>query len=117
MAEKNELTVVESKKKVVGAQENEHYVKFSKPYDYEGETIEGVYLSCLENATAETLMKASRVMTSKGEVMALPENDIRHALFVAAECTGITYEFYKKLSMKDAIKVKREVMLFFNDTE
>ena len=32
MAEKNELTVVESKKKVVGAQENEHYVKFSKPY-------------------------------------------------------------------------------------
>ena len=106
MAEKNELTVVESKKKVVGAQENEHYV-----------TIEGVDLSCLENATAETLMKASRVMTSKGEVMALPENDIRHALFVAAECTGITYEFYKKLSMKDAIKVKREVMLFFNDTE
>ena len=36
MAEKNELTVVESKKKGVGAQENEQYVKFSKSYDYEG---------------------------------------------------------------------------------
>lgn len=117
MASENELMVCESKKKAAGAQENEHYVKFSKPYDYEGETIEGVDLSCLENATAETLMKASRVMTSKGEVMALPENDIRYALFVAAECTGLTYEFYKKLNMNDAIRIKREVMLFFNGTE
>lgn len=117
MASENELTVYEGKKKTAGAQENEHYIKFSKSYDYEGETIEGVDLSCLENATAETLIKTNRVMTSKGEVMALPENDIRYALFIAAECTGITYEFYKKLSMRDAIKVKREVMVFFNGTE
>ena len=71
----------------------------------------------MEDATAETLMKANRVMVSTGDVMAIPENDIRYALFVAAECTGIPYDFYKKLNLADATKVKREVMVFFNGGE
>ena len=98
--------------------ETKHLVKLSRVYEFEDEgKIDSIDLSCLENATAEVLIKANRVMVSTGDVMAVPENDIRYALFVAAECTGIPYDFYKKLSLGDAIKVKREVMTFFNGGE
>lgn len=122
MAEKNELTVrpgaVVAIGKKQGADENKHLVKLSRAYKFEDEgEIDSIDLSCLEDATAETLMKASRVMVSTGDVMAVPENDIRYALFVAAECTGIPYDFYKKLNLADAIRVKREVMIFFNGGE
>lgn len=101
-----------------GTQENKHLIKFSKPYPFEEEgDIVSIDLSCLENATAETLVKVSKVMTSTGDVMALPENDIRYALYIAAECTGYPYSFFKKLNLRDATKVKREVMNFLNGVE
>lgn len=128
MAENNGLAAVEgavkNKNKVpekngaADKQENKHLVMLSKPYPFEDEEdITSIDLSCLENATAEVLIKANRVMVSTGEVMTIPENDIRYALFIAAECTGIPYDFYKKLNLQDAIKVKREIMVFFNGTE
>lgn len=107
-------------KKTSGAdtQENRHLVKLSKPYPFEDEgDITSIDLSCLENATAETLVKVSKIMTSTGDVMALPENDIRYALYIAAECTGLPYSFYKKLNLRDATKVKRGVMDFLNTVE
>lgn len=98
--------------------QNEHIIKLSKAYKFEDEgEISSLDLSCLKDATAEVLMKASRVLTANGEVMAVPENDIRYALFVAAECTSLPHEFYHKLNLPDAIKVKREVLSFFNGME
>ena len=124
MAEKDKLTVMQGTSAAIGknnsadTKENKHLVKLSRAYKFEDEgEIDSIDLSCLENATAEVMMKASRVMVSTGDVMTIPENDIRYALFVAAECTGIPYDFYKKLSLSDAIKVKREVMFFFNGGE
>ena len=122
MAEKNELAVASGvavdTRKNKDTVENGHLVKLSRAYKFEDEgEIDSIDLSCLKDATAETLMKASRVMVSTGDVMTIPENDIRYTLFVAAECTGIPYGFYKKLNLADAIKVKREVMFFFNGGE
>lgn len=122
MAEKNELAVAPGAVVDTGKNkdtvENGHLVKLSRAYKFEDEgEIDSIDLSCLKDATAETLIKANRVMVSTGDVMAIPENDIRYALFVAAECTGIPYGFYKKLNLADAIKVKREVMTFFNGRE
>lgn len=128
MDKQNELTAVDGAVKneagdhkktgAADVQGNEHLVKLSKPYKFEDEgEITSIDLSCLENATAEVLIKANRVMVSTGDVMTIPENDIRYALFVAAECTGIPYSFYKKLNLADAIKVKMEVMTFFNGGE
>lgn len=98
--------------------ENKHIVKLSKSYQFEDEgEVSEIDFSGLKDATAEVLIRATRALTMQNEVMALPENDIRYALFVAAECTEFTYEFYKKLSLKDAIKVKDEVMFFFNIAE
>ena len=124
MAEKKELPMTLEtsaalrKNKNADTDKNKHLIKLSKAYKFEDEgEIDSIDLSCLKDATAETLMKASRVMVSTGDVMTIPENDIRYALFVAAECTGIPYGFYKKLNLADAIKVKREVMFFFNGGE
>lgn len=101
-----------------GTKGDKHLVKLSRAYKFEDEgEITSIDLSCLEDATAETLMKANRVMVSTGDVMAVPENDIRYALFIAAECTGLPYSFYKKLNLADATKVKREVMVFLNGGE
>lgn len=124
MTEKKELpmtletSAAPRKNKNADTDKNKHLIKLSKAYKFEDEgEIDSIDLSCLENATAEVLIKASRVMVSTGDVMAIPENDIRYALFVAAECTGIPYNFYKGLKLADAIKVKREVMAFFNGGE
>lgn len=123
MAEHNELAVVEGtvknkapeKNGTADKQENKHLVTLSKPYPFEDEgKVESIDLSCLENATAETLIKVSKIMTSTGDVMALPENDIRYALYIAAECTGYPYSFFKKLNLCDATKIKRGVMNFLN---
>lgn len=122
MAEKNEMAAVPgaaaANGKNKGMDENKHLVKLSRAYKFEDEgEIDSIDLSCLENATAEVLIKANRVMVSTGDVMTIPENDIRYALFVAAECTGIPYDFYKKLSLGDATRVKKEVMVFLNGGE
>lgn len=126
MAEHNELAVVEGtvknkapeKNGTADKQENKHLVTLSKPYPFEDEgNVESIDLSCLENATAETLMKVSKIMTSTGDVMALPENDIRYALYIAAECTGYPYSFFKKFNLCDATKIKQGVMIFLNGVE
>lgn len=116
-AVKNEVRIFE----INGAadtQENEHLVKLSKPYPFEDEgDITSIDLSCLKDATAETLIKVSKIMVSTGDVTALPENDIRYAFYIAAECTGLPFSFYKKLNLQDATKVKRGVMVFLNGME
>lgn len=123
MAEQKELKIMDhtaalGKDGNAGAKENKHLVKLSRAYKFEDEgEIDSIDLSCLENATAEVLMKANRVMVSTGDVMAIPENDIRYALFVAAECTRIPYDFYKKLNLGDATRIKKEVMIFLNGGE
>ena len=126
MAAHNELAVVEGtvknkapeKNGTADKQENKHLVTLSKPYPFEDEgKVESIDLSCLENATAETLIKVSKIMTSTGDVMALPENDIRYALYIAAECTGYPYSYFKKLNLCDATKIKRGVMNFLNGVE
>lgn len=123
MAEQKELKIMDhttalGKDENAGVKENKYLVKLSRAYKFEDEgEIDSIDLSCLENATAEVLMKANRVMVSTGDVMAIPENDIRYALFVAAECTGIPYDFYKKLNLGDATRVKKEVMIFLNGGE
>lgn len=109
---------ISKKTDAADTQENKHLVTFSRPYPFEDEgNVTSIDFSCLENATAEMLIKVSKIMTSSGDVMALPENDIRYALYIAAECTGYPYSFFKKLNLCDATKVKRKVMVFLNGVE
>lgn len=114
---KTEVKKSDSSKKTEAA-ENKHIIKLSKSYQFEDEgEVSEIDLSGLKDATAEVLIKATRVLTLYDEIMTLPESDIRYALFIAAECTEFTYEFYQKLNFQDATKVKRAVFSFFNGGE
>jgi hypothetical protein len=90
-------------------------VTLSKTYHFEGKEIKEIDMSGLEEATAETMIKAQKVLVTNGDVQLLPENSLHYALIIAAECTGLPIEFYKRLSMKDATKVRNRVQSFFWD--
>lgn len=99
--------------KIEKAKDKEEIVSLSKAYQFEGREIREIDLSGLEDATAETMIKAQKVLISSNDVQILPENSLHYALIIAAECSDLPIEFYKGLSMKDATKVRNRVQSFF----
>ena len=114
-------------KKITGAEEatpekkdegtESPVVKLSKTYAFEGEKVSEIDFSGLENVTAKTMIKASKVLVASNDVQLLPENSLHYALIVAGECTKYPIEFYEGLCPKDAIKVKNKVAVFFYGEE
>lgn len=92
---------------------DENTLVLSRTYDFEGDKISSIDFSGLEDVTAETMIKANKVLTASGDIAILPENSLHYALVVAADCTSLPIEFYKKLKPRDAIKVKNKVTGFF----
>ena len=87
-------------------------VRFTKTYNFEGEKVSEVDFSGLENATAKTLIKAGKVLTTAGDIQVLPEMSLHYALIVAGECTKYPFEFYETLAPRDAVRVKNIVTNF-----
>ena len=98
------MEVIETKRATQEAEEN--IIKLSKTYDFEGEKIQKLDFSGLENVTADDMIKANKVLASSGTVSVLPENDLHYTLIIAASATGHPIEFFKSLKPRDAIKVK-----------
>ena len=108
------MEVIETKRATQEAEEN--IIKLSKTYDFEGEKIQELDFSGLENVTADDMIKANKVLASSGTVSVLPENDLHYTLIIAASATGHPIEFFKSLKPRDAIKVKNKVTsLFFGE--
>ncbi|OUN27803.1 phage tail assembly protein [Blautia sp. An81] len=105
------MEVIETKRATQEAEEN--IIKLSKTYDFEGEKIQELDFSGLENVTADDMIKANKVLASSGTVSVLPENDLHYTLIIAASATGHPIEFFKSLKPRDAIKVKNKVTSFF----
>ena len=105
------MEVIETKRATQEAEEN--IIKLSKTYDFEGEKIQELDFSGLENVTADDMIKANKVLASSGAVSVLPENDLHYTLIIAASATGHPIEFFKSLKPRDAIKVKNKVTSFF----
>ena len=105
------MEVIETKRATQEAEEN--IIKLSKTYDFEGEKIQELDFSGLENVTADDMIKANKVLASSGTVSVLPENDLHYTLIIAASATGHQIEFFKSLKPRDAIKVKNKVTSFF----
>ena len=110
----SEITKIEEAKK---AATGDHVVELSRTYEFEGEKISQIDLSGLEDVTAETMIKAGKVLVGAGDVQVLPENSLHYTLVIAAECTKYPIEFYKRLKPRDAIRIKNKITLFFNGGE
>lgn len=94
-------------------EDNPLYVKFSKPYDFEGERYNGVDLSGLESLSAQDMLDAEKHLARNNVVTPLPEMSMEYVCFMAVKASDKPIEFFKGLPPKDAIKVKNRVTGFF----
>ncbi|MCD8364778.1 MAG: phage tail assembly protein [Clostridiales bacterium] len=111
MAEK--ITSITDAKEAAAGEEESLTVVLTKEYNFEGDKISEIDFSGLEDVTAKTMIKASKALTTSGDIQILPENSLHYALIIAAECTKWPIEFYEQLRPNDAIKVKNTVTNFF----
>lgn len=94
-------------------EEDEYYIKFRKPYKFDGETYEGVDLSGLEDLSALDMIQTQRTMERSGSISVLPEMSLEYACIFASKATKMPVEFFQELPPKEAIKVKNRVTNFF----
>lgn len=105
--------VKETKETMQVVAKEEHIMKLSKTYEFEGCKVTEIDLSGLEDLTANDMIKANKVLNSSGNVTVLPETNLEYTLVIAASASEYPIEFYKMLAPKDAIKVKNRVTSFF----
>lgn len=91
----------------------ESYVRFHKPYFFEGNYYAGIDLKAVENLTAKDMCEAEKYLSKKGIISPLPEMTMEYIGFIANRATGQPIEFFMKLPPKDATKVKNRVTSFF----
>ena len=95
------------------AELEERVLKLSKTYNFEGEEINTVDLSGLDNVTADQMIWAQKMVTKNGNTTALLETNIEYLLFLASLSSGRPIEFFKQLNAKDVVKVKNRITGFF----
>lgn len=91
----------------------ESYVRFHKPYFFEGNHYAGIDLKAIEDLTAKDMCEAEKYLSKKGIISPLPEMTMEYIGFIANRATGQPIEFFMKLPPKDATKVKNKVTSFF----
>lgn len=95
------------------AKENEFLVVFKKPFEFEGEIINEIDLSAVEEMTGEQLITAHRLFAQRKGVSLTPELDPGYAAVVASIVTDKPIEFFCALPAKELSKIKRVISAFF----
>jgi len=91
----------------------ESYVRFSKPYTFEGKSYAGIDLKAIEDLSAKDLCEAEKYLNRMGIISPLPEMTMEYVGFIANRASGQPIEFFMGLPPKDAVKVKNKVTSFF----
>lgn len=89
------------------------FVRFSKPYLFEGMNHAGVNLDGMDRITARDMIEAEKYLVKCGVVSPLPEMTMEYIGFIANRISGQPIEFFNGLPPKDAIKVKNKITGFF----
>ena len=110
--EENGMTAVDAARKETD-EDKPHYVKFSKPYHFEGEQYDGVDLSGMEDLSTQDMLAAEKHLARNGVVTPLPEMSMEYVCYIAMLSTDKPIEFFRGLPVKDAIKLKNRVTNFF----
>lgn len=88
-------------------------VKFTKPYNFEGRAYTEVSLVGLADLTAEDMIAASNYLIRNGNVSPTPEMNVEYACYIASRATDLPVEFFRRLPLKEAAKIKTRVTNFF----
>lgn len=91
----------------------DNIIKLSKAYKFEGEIIRELDLTGLEDINAITMQKIEAIYRKTAKNTAtIPEITLDYALCAAHVVTGKPLEFFKRISGKDAVKIKSRVVNF-----
>ena len=99
-------------------EETSMVIKFKKPYIFEGKEYTEIDLSPLEDMTGADMIAVNKIMqrTAAG-LDVMPEVSVEYACNIAARATKMPVEFFTKLPMSAAMKVKNRVMGFLFGSE
>lgn len=97
--------------------EDSMLLKFSRVYQFEGQTIGELDMGGLETLTAADMITANKVLNTSGNFSVLPETSLEYTLIIASKATKLPIEFFKGLTPRDAVKVKNKVTNFFFGAE
>lgn len=89
------------------------YVRFYKPYSFEGSNYAGIDLGGIENLSAKDMIAAEKYLSKNGIISPIPEMTMEYIGFICNRATGQPIEFFKNLPPRDAVKVKNKVTSFF----
>lgn len=89
------------------------FVRFDKPYSFEGETRDGIDLSGLADVSGNDLISASSYVRRKGVIATMPETTMEFAFYIAGRVTELPVEFFQNLKARDALRLKNTVTNFF----
>lgn len=102
-----EITVSEDEEKI------DNVIELSTCYRFEGETIDKIDLTGIEDLNAATMQKAEQIYRKiTKNVSTTPELTLDYALAIAHILTGYPLEFLKQMNGKDATKIKMCVINF-----
>lgn len=85
--------------------------KFSKPYEFEGDTFEKLDLN-LDALTGEDMLSAEREFTAAGGFGAMIETSKGYLAILAAKAAKVPAEFIQGLPAKEFSKVTLAVQTF-----
>lgn len=88
-------------------------IKLSKKYNFEGKIIDTIDLSKIKDMTTMEMQTIEHLYrkTTKN-VASSPEVTLDYAIAAASVLTDLPIEFLKRISAKDAIKIKNRVINF-----
>ncbi len=102
----------------VEEEKSENVITFSKSYDFEGELIETLDMTKIEDLNAIGMRKVDNIYRKLTKnISATPEFTNDYAIAVAHVLTGYPLEFFQKISAKDLIKIRTCVINFLYSEE
>ena len=102
-------TAVQSVFSADGDKSKNRTVEFDKPYTYGGETVSVMDLSGVEELTSKDVSAAENEVLKTGVYSANMKNFFVYSCALAARATGKPIEFFTKMPLKDAAKVRSTV--------
>jgi hypothetical protein len=101
-------------KEVPETKVNDLILKFNKPYQFEGNEYTEVDLSQLEQLSGEDIIETDKIFSTEGNYAPVPEMTFAYACILAGRASGKPTEFFKRLPLKESVKLKNRVMGFLN---
>lgn len=96
----------------------EYIVKFSKKYMFEGDIINEIDLSGLEDLGFDNLQEIEKIYKKiTKSYTSTPDLTDEYALAAAAVVTGLPIEFFTRISLKDIKRIRNRVIGFLYITD